>query len=311
MFFDNMAIAAQQVVILYILVAVGYLADRLKFFTESTAKKSNELLFYVITPAVILSSFLSMDYSAQKAVSLGIAFLCVLGTMFLGILLSAPFFKNKGEDSAIYKFSVVYGNMGYMGLPVANAILGSEGVFYCSAGVVVFNIICFTHGVWLMSKHKNGGKAKLELKRIILNPGVISVLIGLPLFITGVNLPKLILTPISYLAGMNTPLAMILFGTYIANTDIKKMFFDKGIYLVGLFRLIVIPLAMLGIYKLAGISGTLLTACMITASVPSANNTVMFSAKYGHNTGTASKIVALVSFMSIFTLPVMIAIASS
>ena len=66
---------------------------------------------------------------------------------------------------------------------------------------------------------------------------------------------------------------------------------------------------MLCVFKVAGISGALLTACMISASVPSANNTVMFSAKYGKDTGVASKIVAICSLVSVFTMPVMIALS--
>lgn len=310
MFLENMANAAQQVIILYILVAVGFIADRLKIFTEETAKLSNNLLFYFVTPAVIITSFLSMEFTMEKATAFGIAFLGAVGTMVIGALLSAPLFKNKGEDRPIYQFAAIYGNMGYMALPLADAVLGSEGVFYCSAGVVAFNVICFTHGIWLMSKPVDGKKAKFDLKMVFKTPGVISVLIGLPLFILDIKVPHIISAPLNYIAGMNTPLAMIFFGTYISNTDIKKMFLDKGIYLVSLIKLVIMPLIMLGIYKLIGMSGTLLTACMISASSPSANNTVMFSAKYDHNTQTASKIVALVSFMSILTIPVMIVIAS-
>ena len=310
MFLENMANAAMQVIILYLLVAVGFIADRRKIFTESTAKLSNNLLFYIVTPAVIITSFLSTEFSVQKAASLGIAFLGAAGTMLLGALLSAPFFKRKGADRPVYQFASVYGNMGYMSLPLASAIIGSEGVFYCSEGVMAFNTVCFTHGVWLMSKRTDGQKVSFELKRIIRNPGVISVLIGLPLFIAGVKAPDIILTPLRHIAGMNTPLAMIFFGTYIANTDIKKMFLDGGIYVVGIIKLLLIPLIMLAVYKLVGVSGTLLTACMISASAPSANNTVMFSAKYGHDTKTASKIVALVSFISIFTIPFMVVLAS-
>lgn len=310
MFLENMANAAGQVLILYILVAVGFISDRLKVFTESTAKLSNNLLFYCVTPAVILNSFISMEFTPEKALSLAIAFLCAVGTMIVGMIFSAPFFKNKGDDRAIYQFAVIYGNMGYMALPLAQALLGDEGVFYCSAGVMAFNTVCFTHGVWLMSKPVNGKKAKFELLNIFKTPGVISVLIGLPLFVVGVKMPHIIAAPLNYLAGMNTPLAMIFFGTYIANTDIKRMLFDKGIYLVGILKLILIPFIMFGIYKSLGISGTLLTACMISASAPSANNTVMFAAKYDHNTQTASKVVALVSFLSILTMPLMIVLSS-
>ena len=152
---------------------------------------------------------------------------------------------------------------------------------------------------------------KLNLKNLVLNPGIISVIIGLPLFLLQVKLPVLIEQPMSYLAELNTPLAMLIFGTYLANTDLKTMFTDKKIYLAAFLKLLAMPLLCIGIYHICGVSGTLLVACAITACVPSANNTFMFASKYGRDTGLASKTVALVSLFSIITMPVVIAIAQS
>ncbi len=308
MFFDNMTMAAQQVLILYLIVAVGFIADRLHVFGQNTAKRSNDLLFYVITPVVMIQSFMSMDFDVKTAKSLLIAFLCMTGTLTVGILIAIPFFNKKGDKNAtVFKYAVSYGNMGYMALPLCNAILGSEGVFYCSAGVVAFNILSFTHGIWCINKGE--GKTKFELKRLVLNPGVISVLIGLPLFIFDVELPQVVNSAMTHIGNLNTPLAMLFLGTYIANTDLKNMFKEKNNYLVIFLKTLVLPLAMFCIFKVIGISGALLTACMISASVPSANNTVMFSAKYGKDTGVASKIVAMCSLVSVFTMPVMIALS--
>ncbi len=308
MFLSNMATAAQQVLILYLIVAVGFVADKLKVFKQSTAKLSNDVLFYIITPCVIVRSFMNMDFDVTTVKSLGIAFLCMAGTLTMGILISLPFFNKSGDNKAIFKYAVNYGNMGYMALPLCQAMLGNEGVFYCSAGVVAFNIFSFTHGIWVMTKSK--GKTSFDFKKLFFNPGVISVLIGLPLFIFDIDLPDVFDTAIGHISNLNTPLAMLFFGTYIANTDLKSMFKLKENYLVAFLKLLVLPAIMLGIYKLAGISGTLLSACIISASVPSANNTVMFSAKYGKDTGVASQIVAFNSGLSVITIPLMVAIAN-
>ncbi len=307
MFLTNMTTAAQQVIILYLIVAVGFIADRLHVFGQDTAKKSNDLLFYVITPVVMVQSFMNMEFSKKTAGSFLIAFLCMWGTLCVGILLAKPFFNKGDKNSVIFKYSVSYGNMGYMALPLCQAMLGSEGVFYCSAGVVAFNILSFTHGIWLMTK--GDGKAKFELKRLVLNPGMISVLIGLPLFVFDVNMPQVIDSAVAHISNLNTPLAMLFLGTYIANTDLKSMFKEKNIYLSMALKLCALPLIMLTVFKLCGVSGAILTACVISASVPSANNTVMFSAKYGKDTGLASKVVAFCSIVSVFTMPIMIALS--
>ncbi len=308
MFLSNMATAAQQVFILYLIVAVGFAADRLKVFKQTTAKLSNDLLFYIITPCVIIQSFMNMDFDVKTVKSLGIAFLCMAGTLTMGILISIPVFNKSGDNKAIFKYAVNYGNMGYMALPLCQAMLGNEGVFYCSAGVVAFNIFSFTHGIWVMTKSK--GNTSFDLKKLLFNPGVISVLIGMPLFIFDINLPQVFQTAVGHVSNLNTPLAMLFFGTYIANTDLKNMFKLKENYLVAFLKLLVLPAIMLGIYKLVGVSGTLLSACMISASVPSANNTVMFSAKYGKDTGVASQVVAFNSGLSIVTIPLMVALSN-
>ena len=307
MFLKNMADTAQQVGILYLLVAVGFAADKLKVFKQSTAKLSNDLLFYIITPCVIVQSFMNMDFNVNTVKSLGIAFLCMAGTLTMGMLIPIPFFNKSGDKKAIFKYAVNYGNMGYMALPLCGAMLGDEGVFYCSAGVVAFNIFSFTHGIWVMTKSK--GNSSFDFKKLLFNPGVISVLIGMPLFVFDIDLPGVFQTAVGHVSALNTPLAMIFFGTYIANTNLKKMFTLKENYLVAFLKLLVLPAIMLGIYKLVGISGNLLLACMISASVPSANNTVMFSAKYGKDTGVASQIVAFNSGLSVITIPLMYALA--
>ena len=228
-----------------------------------------------------------------------------MATHVIAILLNTLTFRNKqNEKNAVYKFASIYGNVAFMALPLAQAVLGDEGVLYCVGGAVVFNLLTFTHGVKLMGKEGT----KLSLKKLLINPGVIAVVIGLPIFISDIELPYIITRPVGMLADLNTPVAMLVFGTYLSKTDLKTMLFDKKIYGVALMKLIVLPLICMGVYYLCGLSGTLLTAVIITASVPSANNTFMFASVYGRDTATASKTVALVSFLSILTMPVIIAI---
>ena len=306
LFLQNMGTAAIQVFILYIIVAAGFTADKLRIFTEKTARASNDLLFYIVTPCVIINSFLTTSFSKDTASGFAVAIAVSVVAHAAGILFAAPLF-NKKDNSAVFKFACVYGNLGYMALPLAKAVLGETGVFYCAGGVIVFNTLAFTHGIWLMNKGKKD--VKFNLKSLILNPGVISVAIGLPLFLFSVRLPSIIQQPISFISGMNTPLAMLFFGTYLANTDLKTMFRVKEQYLIMLVRLIGVPVVVMGLSRIFSLNETLTTACMISAAAPSANNTVMFSAKYGKDTALASKIVALNSFVSIITLPIMIALS--
>ena len=305
MFIENLTTAATNVGVLYIIVAVGYICDRMGIYTEETAKKTVNFLLYFVASCTLINSFIKIEATPDTVGKFFTAFALAVATHVIAILINTLTFRNKqNEKNAVYKFASIYGNVAFMALPLAQAVLGDEGVLYCVGGAVVFNLLTFTHGVKLMGKEGT----KLSLKKLLINPGVIAVVIGLPIFISGIELPYIITRPVGMLADLNTPVAMLVFGTYLSKTDLKTMLFDKKIYGVAMMKLIVLPLICMGIYYLCGLSGTLLTAVIITASVPSANNTFMFASVYGRDTATASKTVALVSFLSILTMPVIIAI---
>lgn len=310
MFLKNMLLAGEQVIILYLIAAVGFVADKVGFFPEKTAKKCTDLLFYIVTPAVIVQSFLNLEYSRETIKGLFLALGC--GFLLHGLaVVTAPLIFNRCPDkgkAAIFKYASCYGNCGYMGLPLSQALFGDEGVFYCSAVVISFQIFSFTHGIYVMTKGMEE-KQKFDIKKLLLNPGILSVAIGMPLFLLDINMPNMISAPIGYVASLNSPLAMLIFGTYIANTSFKTIFKEWRIGCVAIVKLIVTPVILLLLFKLFGIGGALLGSVMVPASAPSASNTALFAAKYGRDTGLASQTVAVVSFLSILTMPVMIAVS--
>ncbi len=307
-FLSNVLLAAKQVGILYILALIGVVADKLNIFTESTAKKCTDLLFYIITPAVIINSFLTTEFTKESGKNLLISVGCGFLLHFVAIAITKLFF-NKGDidENVIYKYGSIYGNVGYMTLPLTAAVLGSEGVFYCAGVVMAFNVVSFTHGVVLMDTQNR----KFDFKKLILNPGVIGVALGLPFYLLDIQLPEIITKPVAYIDAMQTPVAMIIFGTYLANSDLKSIFKRKKIFLTALIKLVILPAVMYVFYRIFGLTGTLICALMISSCAPSANNTVMFSAKYNKDTGIASQTVSVVSFLSIITMPIIIAFVST
>lgn len=310
MFISNMITALGQVVILYIIVALGFFCHKSGIYTEKASRLTTDLLFYIVTPAMIARSFLDIELSKETLKGLGLAFLAAMIFHGIGIALSELVFcRTEIQKASIYKFAAVYGNVGYMVLPLAQSMLGAEGVFYCSAIVIPFNILSFTHGLKVMNKGSENGK--ISLKSLFLNPGFIGIAIGLPLFLLKINLPQILYMPLSYVADLQTPLAMIMFGTYIASADIKKVFSDYRVFLCMAIKLLAMPLLTVLSLRLLGFTGMLLVACTLSASAPTANNTVMFAAKFNKDTALASSVTAFISLISIITMPLMVAVAQS
>lgn len=304
-FFEYMLAAFWQVAILAIMVAVGYACDKTGLYTEKTAKACNDLLFYIITPAVIIDSFLNVQFTKENGLSYLLFFGIICVFHIVGALVTKPLYRKAGENRSIFQYASMFGNMGYMGLPLSKAVAGDMGVFFCSAAVVVFNIFCFTYGIRLMEK----GEGKMQIKKLLVNPGTIGIAIGLPLFLLNVKLPAVLATPISSVGALNTPLAMLMFGTYLAHTDLPAMFRQKENYLVAAIKLLALPLVGLAVLRLCGVKGVMLVTAAVCFGAPTANNTAMFAAKYGRDTGIASKVGGFTSVLSILTLPICIAIA--
>ena len=307
-FLGNMYTVFMQVLTLAIMIAVGFTSDKLGVFTEKSARMCNNMLFYVITPCVIVNSFLSVEYTSENAKGFFTALACAAILHILGMIVTR-FVFNKGDKSrnAVFKYACMYGNMGYMGLPLTKAVLdavagnGELGSFYCSAAVICFNAFAFSHGAYIMS---GGEGEKFDRKKIVINPGVISVAIGLPLFLFKVKFPGVLQTPISSIGSMNTPLAMMMLGTYLANANIKDALKEKNVFFTAFLKLIAFPLFLICGFRLCGITGNVLIAASVFVATPTATNTAMFAAKFDKDTALASQVCGFSTMLSIFTIPV-------
>ncbi|MCL2495382.1 MAG: AEC family transporter [Oscillospiraceae bacterium] len=321
LFFANALIALKQVVMLYLIAGLGAAAERLRWFPEAVARQCTKLLLYVITPCVVLGSFINIEYSIEAVRGLGISFACGALLHAAGILISEPFFRGRRqpETESVLHFAAVYGNCGYMGLPLAQAIVGPQGVFYVSVVILTFQICSFTHGTFVMSggimgRKQESGKeddVKFQWKNLVLNAGVISVAIGLPIFLLQLPVPALIKQPLASVAAVNSPLAMLMFGAYLSRTKLKGLLRSKKLFVTMGIKLFALPLVVMAALLLilrANPDPALLGAIMIPAAAPPANNTVVFAARHGRDTGYAAQVVSLLSLVSIVTMPLMIAL---
>ena len=305
-FLGNLQIVAVQVIILYLIAFVGFFAEKSKIFVRADATKLVDFIFYLILPFAIINSFLSMERTREHIRGLIFSVLLAVLTHILAIAVASLCFRKRPKaEQGIYHYAIVFSNAAFLALPLAQSVVGEEGVFYSSCYVAVFNVLAFTYGISRIS----GGKAKINVKSLFLNPGSVSVLIGIPLFLLQVKLPDFLLDTMARIGACNSPMAMIVFGTFLANCNFKNFFAKKEVYFVSFLRLILIPITMLFVFKLIGVSGNMLIALTISASAPVATNTAMYAAKYENDTALSSELVGQTSIFSIATMPVIVALA--
>ena len=294
-----------QVTILLILILLGVILAKGKVLTEQGVKSMTDTVLLLVTPCVIIKSFIrEFNQSVLKSllISFLIAFLSHLGFILLSHLLIKD---NDKAKERVLRFGAIFSNCGFMSIPLQQALLGDNGTFYGSSYIAIFNLFVWSYGIISMS----GDKKYLSPKKLIINPGIISVTIGLIIFLFSVPLPKIISEPIYYIASLNTPLPMIIIGYHLSHSNlldgIKNI---KCIFAMSL-KLIFYPLLALIVLYLCGIRGDMLVSSIISCSAPAAAITTMFSAKYGADTSLSVNFVSLSTVLSLITMPILISLA--
>lgn len=302
---NNFLTVGHQVLILFILIMLGFVAGKTKLFSEAGAKSMTNIVLYTVTPCVIIEAF-QREFNKELLHSLIIAVVAAVLVHLVSILLAKLCLRSKDESKRkVLRFAAVFSNCGFMSLPLQQAVLGDDGVFYGAAFLAVFNVFVWTYGLFSMSNEKN----VVSLKNIVLNPGIIGTAVGIILFLCSVRLPSLILTPISYLADLNTPLPMLIIGYYLSCANISRAFTSFRSYVSMFLRLIAVPLITLFALYFLNIRGDLMVSIVISCAAPIAAITTMFSAKFQRDVELSVSLVSASSILSIATMPLVVGLA--
>lgn len=289
-----------EVAVILLLILVGYFTVKKGMFTKESLGSITSFLLYIVTPCLIVSSFLSAEPGKLDGWTMLLAVVLPALSIVISIAVSYLFFRREPLGRRrVLRFSTVFCNVGFMGIPLVEGIVGSEGVLYGSFFIAVFNIFCWTYGYVMM------GGGKVRLKALLLNPGVIGIVIGLPLYLLDVPVPALIERPIELISALNTPLAMIVVGGYIAQVKLRAFVSDLAVYKMAVLRLVVAPLLYLALVWLLRPDETLLMSTVIQAATPVAANCVLFAVQYGSDAELASKSVAVSTALSVVTIPLL------
>ena len=286
-----------------LLIAVGWVLRRKKFLSEQGTKELGAILLRIIIPCVIVKSYI-VPYSRERLLELALsAGLALLG--FVTAMLIA--YGVYGKRRRIENFAAAFCNAGFIGIPLVQATIGEDGVFYVAASVALLNLFQWTYGVYIMTDRRDAIRAKT----IATNPVVIAIVIGVVLFVGRIPVPEILTSTLGYIAGMNTPVAMILMGTYLARVTWRELL-DRRAYGCVLLRLVVIPAAVLVLFWLLPVSNTaVVMAVFLAAATPVGANICVFAQQYNSDYPFSVVTVCLSTVLSVVTVPLLSTLAQA
>lgn len=296
----------KQVVIMSVIICVGILCYKRKMLNDEAGKKLSGFVLNVVAPCFMFMSY-QIDYSGDRLKGLFTAFVLSIAVHILFIFGSMLIIRKKdSKEYIIERFSVIYTNCGFVGIPLIEGVFGSEGVFYATAYLTVFNLIVWTHGLMMMK----GSFSKRSFLSLFKSPAVVSVFLGLICYLARIRLPEVISKPIDYIGSMNTPLAMITAGLTIAKTSFREVITDKRVMYINFLRLFVFPAAVIVIFSFLPITDMIYMPVMLTACCPTAAICTLFAVEYDKNAVYASEIFSVAAVASAVSMPIMILLMS-
>lgn len=293
-----------QVVTLFLMMGVGFAFAKLKWFSKETSNQCTQLILYAVGTCIIITK-LQIDCTPETMRTMGKAALGMALTYVVMIPLSQLLFRREAKDTAVVRrFGMTYANNSFMGLPLLAGVLGDDALLFGVISMLVFFTFQWTHGVLIY-----GGK--LSLKKAVLNPGIIAILIGLLFFFTGFRIPAPVFNAMEFMGDLNTPLAMVIIGAQMARSNILDVLKKPKLYLTAAIKLVFVPAITIFLLLPLKLSPLSYCACVILSACPTAGVTSMFAQMFRRDETTAAQMVTLSTLLSVITLPIFAVIARS
>lgn len=296
-----------NVISLFLIILAGVYGIKRKFINEEIQKGLTKILINITLPLLIINSF-SVEFDDSMKSNIGKAFLYSFIFLIIGGIISKILLipiKDK-EKKKVLQFANVFSNCGFVGFPIVSSIYGAEGVVYTAIFNMFFNIFVWSYGVALYSDKLD----KSSIKKIIVNPGIVAVYIGLPIMLFNIHVPEYLSKSINIVGNMTTPLSMIIIGCILTQVNIKDAFKDWIVYYESIIRLIIIPISIFFIAKLIKDDSILMKTIIVLQAMPAGTMASIMAENLDKDSRFAAIIIFVTTLLSIGSFPLVLSIIS-
>lgn len=291
-----------QIIKMFAMMAVGYVLYAKAIVNDDTTARLSNILLMVATPCTIITSF-NQVFSMEKLQGLGISFLLSVGSILVTIAMTHLLLR---KANPVEKFSVIFSNAGFIGIPLVTGLLGAPAVFYLSTFIACFYLFVWTYGLVLMSEDKS----LVTANKVLTNPCILAMVIGFIIFVLPIKPFAPIMEAVSVLGSMNTPLAMLILGAYLAKSSIFEMFKNKQAYVVSFFRLFVFPMVILLLLRFVPQQYLeIKTIILVASSAPVGVMVAVFAQRFHRDFNYGAQIVSLSTILCLISIPTLLLIS--
>ena len=294
---------------LFSLIAVGYIAVKSGVISPSASAPFSAILMKITLPCPIFISLAQKEYNPafiHDSIIIIIAGLVGYTAMlyisrYLAVLLKVP-----QNCRGVWAFLCTFNNSGFMGFPIALALLGTEGLALSVVMNISYNMTVYTLGAFEIARdNPNHDTEKIDMKKIIFSGINIALVLSLIVYFGRIHIPEMIAAPISYLSGITTPISMIIIGMALSRSHGLEVFKDIHAWSCTLIRLVVYPVIVCLLLRVMPLGSNPMVSAtyIVIMAMPGASVTAVLCEMYHGNVDFAAKVMFLQNLFCIITIP--------
>lgn len=322
----SITVVLQQMVIIFLLIGIGMILYRQKMLSEEGSKQISGLIINVTNPALLICSALDDGPKASlRDLGIALAAYAVIFAVLIAVGFLLPYILRVPKHlHYAYQMLTVFGNVGFIGIPLASAVLGSESLIFVSIFNLLFNLLIYTFGISLLQRaaaeqtgeiallpdaHPDGDTAAStghsspgRLKKLV-NAGTISAAVTILFYLGSFHVPVIISSTLTYAGRATTLLSMLVLGVSVAQMAPKEIFSHPKLYAFTLLRQVLVPIGCVLLMRMFIDSKLILNTMLLMVAVPAANMPLMLAKQMDMDTESISQGIILTTVLSLVTVP--------
>lgn len=319
----SISVVLQQMVIIFILIGIGMVLFRRRLLSEEGSKQISGLIINVTNPALLICSALDDGPKASlRELGIALAAYAAVFAILIAVGFLLPYLLRVPKNlHYAYQMLTVFGNVGFIGIPLASAVLGSESLIFVSIFNLLFNLLIYTLGISLLqravreqmkegvavsAKQPDKTLTQISSGRLqkLVNAGTISAAVTIIFYLGNFHVPVIISSALSYTGRATTLLSMLVLGVSVAQMAPKEIFSHPKLYLFTLLRQILVPIGCILLMRSLIDNKLILNTMLLMAAVPAANMPLMLAKQMDMETEAISQGIILTTVLSLVTVPV-------
>lgn len=304
---EQFFIALTQIGIFLILICVGIITVKIKIFNSQSLAAVSKLVMKISLPSYIFINAVSSATRQSLADSLIIVPIAVI-IYILFVLISVIIenvFHLRGNRKKVYRASLIFGNIGFMGIPLVAVLYPDTALLYVSVFTIVDQLVFWTYGV-LLTQPATGEKQKISPANLknLLSPPLIAIILAIIFILIGVHIPGVITSALTVIGNTSMPLALIYIGGVLCMSDIRPVLKCGELYAGIIVKMVALPVICYVIMGMIGLTNDMAGTLAFIIALPGIEMVPMLAKTNGSDGDYAVCAIMITTIACLITLPI-------